>query len=65
MFPRASLHLSVCPSIWSTSGGQAGSVLDGRDQERKRLGLGRVGLEDKMFLTGPCLHRLGQEQGWG
>lgn len=40
-------------------------MLDGRDLERKGLGLGRVGLQEKIFLTGPCLHRLGQDQGQG
>lgn len=65
VFPEAGFYLSLLPSIQSTSRGQAGSVLGGRDLQRKRLGRGGVGLENELFLTGPCLHGLGQDQGQG
>lgn len=63
VFTEAGFHLSLCPSIQSASQGQVGSVLDGRDPERKRLGQDGVGLEDELFLTQPCLHGFGQDQG--
>lgn len=42
-------------SIWSASQGQAGSLLNGGDSDRKTLGQGGEGPEaEATFLTRPC-----------